>query len=146
MTLTLEHTLTFTVVECGKCGVTFGLSDSFIAARREDHGTWYCPNGDGRRYTAKNETEKLAEQLEREKRYRGYAETRNTVLLDQLEATERSRAALRGHLTRARNKIANGVCPVGNCRRHFDNVQDHIASEHPQWHVTDPETGKAAVL
>lgn len=143
---TVETVVTIQAHECGACGVVFGMSETFITARRNDHQTWYCPNGHPRVFNSKSEAEKLTERLAREKGWRESAEARNTALQDQLDATERSRSALKGHLTRARNKIANGVCPVGNCRRHFDNVQEHIASEHPQWHVTDPETGKAAVL
>jgi hypothetical protein len=144
-TLTLTYTGTLTITECGVCAVPHAIPQEMYADRLNNGGNWWCPNGHKLHFIT-TEAQKLEKQLAQEKRYRGWAETRATSLRDQLDAAERSRSALKGHLTRARNKIANGVCPVGNCRRHFDNVQEHIASEHPQWHVTDPETGKAAVL
>lgn len=148
MPLTQEFVGTLVIVTCGAdgCSLTFGMSQEFYDARRKDHRTWYCPDGHPRCYNGESD-------LQREKRLRAAAERSRsaawahaTAADDQRRATERSNRALRGHLTRARNKIANGVCPVGNCRRHFDNVQAHIASEHPSWSVMDPETGKAAVL
>lgn len=143
---TLLDTSTLVIEECCECHTRFAMTTDLNTQRRDDHKLFYCPNGHSQYYSGKSEKERLREELEREKRRRGWSEASLTATRDQLQASERSRAALRGHLTRARNKIANGVCPVGNCRRHFDNVQEHIATEHPQWHVTDPETGKAAVL
>ena len=145
-TMTIETVLTIESHTCGECGVVFGMTPKFKESRKNDHRTWYCPNGHQRAFTGKSESEKLSEQVAQMRRYNANANAALTSARDQLDASERSRAALRGHLTRARNKIASGVCPVGACRRHFDNVQEHIASEHPKWHMTDPETGKAAVL
>jgi len=34
-------------------------------------------------------------------------------------------------LTRMTNRIAFGVCPC--CHRHFDNLQRHIATKHPEF-------------
>lgn len=152
MTITIGETTTYVgelvtmVCSNERCGVVYALSDNYVAARRRDHETFYCPNGHARHYPGESDIEKaqrlrrLALSRERDA-WAALSATR-----DQLRASERSKAALRGHLTRARNKIANGVCPVGNCRRHFDNVQAHIATEHPTWSLTDPETGKAAKL
>lgn len=151
-TITVGETTTYTgelvIVQCGavNCGVVFALSDNYVNARRADHATWYCPNGHARHYPGESELEKAKRLRKVAIEDANRAWTALGAANDQRRAAERSAAALRGHLTRARNKIANGVCPVGNCRRHFDNVQAHIATEHPTWHVTDPETGKAAVL
>lgn len=136
---TLLDTSTLVIEECCNCHTRFAMTEELQDQRRRDHKSFYCPNGHGQSYVGETEEQRLRRQLDS-------ARMDRTWYRDQLEASERSKAAIKGHLTRARNKIANGVCPVGNCRRHFDNVQEHIASEHPQWHVTDPETGKAAVL
>ena len=56
------------------------------------------------------------------------------ALEDQLAAAERSARAYRGHLTRMRNRIAAGVCPVPGCRRTgLTQTLRHIASQHPEW-------------
>ena len=152
MTITIGETTAYAgelvTIQCSSagCGVVFALSDNYVAARRRDHATWYCPNGHARHYPAESDIEK-AQRLRRQAREREeHAWAALSAARDQLQASERSRSDYKGHLTRARNKIANGVCPVGNCRRHFDNVQAHIQSEHPGWHLTDPETGKDADL
>lgn len=138
--LTMQYTGTLAIETCCNCGITFAMPQDFMARARRDHDLWfYCPQGHRQHYIGETEEQKLARQLRS-------ARMDEQWYRDQLHASERSKAALKGHLTRARRKIANGVCPVGNCRRHFDNVQAHIASEHPQWSVTDPETGKAAEL
>ena len=54
----------------------------------------------------------------------------------------RSLIAYKGHLTRARNKIAAGNCPAPGCGQHFANVREHMKFKHPDYHLVDPETGK----
>lgn len=58
-------------------------------------------------------------------------------------AEHRSNAALRGHLTRWRKRVANGVCPVAGCHRHFPNVQAHVATQHVDWLAEHPEVFEA---
>lgn len=136
------------IIECAHtgCGVVFALSDNYIAARRRDHATWHCPNGHTRYYPAESD-------IERAERLRKVALVdANTgwsayqASQDQLRASERSKAALKGHLTRVRNKIAKGYCPVPDCGQHFANVREHMLHKHPEFHLTDPETGKVATL
>ncbi|MEX1078912.1 MAG: hypothetical protein WED09_07375 [Homoserinimonas sp.] len=144
MTETLNYTGQLVVTTCW-CGMRQAIPSELMRMAEHTGTAVYCPVG--HTWVVKEtEADRLKKQLARQKEITGFAYASNTSLRDQLASAERSRAALKGHLTRARNRIANGVCPVGNCRRHFDNVQAHIASEHPEWHVTDPETGKAAVL
>ncbi len=134
------HIATLVTMTCCNCGTPFGIEQSLNDSLLANHDRWFwCPNGHQQHYIGETAEQKLRRQLRS-------ARSDATFYQDQFQASERSKAALKGHLTRARNRIANGVCPVGNCRRHFDNVQAHIASEHPTWSVTDPETGKAAVL
>lgn len=55
---------------------------------------------------------------------------------EQLASERRSAAALRGHITRLKNRIVAGVCPVPGCKRSgFSNVMRHVASKHPEWHA-----------
>lgn len=140
MTTTASEVLiTFEVCECTVCGVSYGMTVNYRNSRRRDHKTWYCPNGDSQYFPGESEIEKA-------ERLRKAATARAEALRDQLNASERSkadlersRAALKGHLTRARNRIANGVCPVAGCHRHFDNVQAHMTTEHPTYRIADSE-------
>lgn len=103
------------------CGVHFAVPES-LEREYEDRNVraLYCPLGHS---MVPKKGYSKAEELER-------AEARERHLLDQLDAAERSKAALRGHLTRLRNRLVNGVCPW--CNRHFTQVRRHVTSQHPE--------------
>lgn len=113
------------VKTCGTCGVVFAIPDALEDECRQNHNrSWYCPNGHDRHYIGKTEAEKLRESLERERARAGrYAAER-----DQTEARLR---AQKGATTKLRKRIAAGCCPV--CRRNFQALADHIASQHPDF-------------
>ena len=46
-------------------------------------------------------------------------------------AAERSAAAYKGHLTRVKRRVGNGVCPC--CNRTFKNLADHMTTKHPDY-------------
>lgn len=141
---TLTYTGQLEVTTCW-CGLPHAIpADLMSEARLSGRAIW-CPLGH-EWVVRKTDRQKHREEVERLERNLQMVRASRDAAEDQARAAERSKAALRGHLTRAKNRIANGVCPVGNCRRHFDNVQAHIATEHPTWSVTDPETGRAAHL
>lgn len=138
----MPETLTFTgeltITTCW-CGIAMALpADLYRHAQNHKGFAVHCPLGHTWVFT-ETETErqrKRAESLERQLRMSREATQWER---DQRLAGERSNAAYRGHLTRLRNKIANGVCPVADCRRHFDDVQAHIATKHPAWAAEHPE-------
>ena len=137
---TLTDTSRLVVEECCVCGIRFAISNDFRNQCINNHSkAFYCPNGHDQYFVGETEAQKLKRQLEA-------ARTDRTWYRDQLQASERSKAALKGHLTRARNKIAAGNCPVPDCGQHFANVREHMKHKHPDYTLTDPETGKAAVL
>lgn len=124
---------------CHRCGIPYGMPDAFDTRRRNDGGTFYCPNGHGEAYreTKEDRLRKRAEQLER--RLRSTQDTADRWRAN-AEAERRSAIAYKGHLTRVRNRIAAGVCPVPGCKRSgFDRVMAHIASQHPDWLHEHPE-------
>lgn len=51
---------------CSSCGVRYSLPDHMEKARREDHDTFWCPNGHGQHFPGKTEKEKRIEALELE--------------------------------------------------------------------------------
>lgn len=121
--------------ECGGCGIVWGVPNEWDTCRREDGKTFYCPNGCPRAY---NESEadrlkKRVELLENRVRWRD----------DQLDAAQRDAklsryrmAAAKGQLTKIKNRIARGVCPVPGCKRSGlgADVVAHIATCHPDFH------------
>lgn len=140
-TLTYQYTGTLEITECANCHMEFGISPAFIKQRRNDHQSFYCPNGHSLSFSGKSEAQKLAEELAREKKYRGWSESALTAARDQLGATERSLVGHKAAKTRLKNRIAAGVCPC--CNRTFQNVAAHMSGQHPDFaHKADSSTTK----
>ncbi|SIE38084.1 Uncharacterised protein [Mycobacteroides abscessus subsp. abscessus] len=126
MSATFTAVDTYTVIHCGHegCGVPFALNDEFIRQRREDHRTWYCPNGHSRYYPQMNETELAKARAARLERQLANRE-------EDLRAAKAAHAVTKGKLTKTRNRIAKGVCPC--CNRSFVNLGKHMAGQHPDF-------------
>jgi hypothetical protein len=129
MTTTLLTTGTvLEVTSCCECGVEFAAPARLLDTRREDHQNFYCPNGHTLHYPGKSKVERLQQQLD-------WANGRKTALADQLDASERSRRALRGVNTRMRNRVAAGMCPC--CKRTFQNLAEHMSGQHPTFAASE---------
>jgi hypothetical protein len=126
------------VLDCGECGVIFALNTDYEGRRRADGRTFYCPNGHPRAW-AESEVDRQRKRAELAEQQARAARVARDAARDQAQAAERSARALRGHLTRLRNRIANGVCPVTGCRRNFADVRAHITGQHPEWAHEHPE-------
>ena len=127
------------VNECPSCGIVYGVPDDFYEACRRNGERFYCPNGHSLGWS---ETDADRERKRADRAERALSAERDTArrLRDNVERERRSAAAYKGHLTRARNRIANGVCPVPGCKRSgFDHVADHIRDKHPDWAHEHPE-------
>jgi hypothetical protein len=131
-------TVNLEVTDCPVCGIIHGFPEDLSARRSEGGGTIYCPNGHAWHYI---ETE-VARQRKRadvaEERLK-WARSATRAAQDQADAAEHSARAYKGHLTRMRNRIANGVCPVQGCRRNFADVKAHVLTQHPTWAHEHPE-------
>lgn len=130
-------TTSIRALDCPECGITFGIGAEFEKRRREDKRGFYCPNGHSQWFPGKTAEDRMREErdaarslAEREARRRQNAEIN-------AEHERRSAAAYKGHATRIRNRIKNGVCPAG-CNRHFDNIRRHIATKHPDFQIPEP--------
>lgn len=133
MSATLTTIETYTIIHCSHegCGVPFALADSFIAARRADHKTWYCPNGHSRYYPGKSEVEQAqAKVAQLERRLANRDEDLRSERAAH-EVTERRRRAAKGQLTKTKRRVANGVCPC--CNRTFADLGRHMAGQHPDY-------------
>lgn len=108
---------------CCVCGIVFGLPDFLDKQLRTKGTSFYCPNGHILGYTDP-ELKKVKQKLELYKQW--YAAEQ-----EDHEATRRSLRATKGVLTRTKNRIAAGVCPC--CKRHFENLQRHMDSKHPDY-------------
>jgi hypothetical protein len=128
-TTTQTYTGVLVLHWCWSCSIPYGLDQDFNRRNREEGRTWYCPRGHATVF-GNSKLELAREETERERRRRKQADARATAWQDQAQAAERSARATRGHLTRLRRRIANGVCPW--CKRSFKNVADHVKGQHPE--------------
>lgn len=111
-------------VNCYSCGTTFGMDSQFYADRLRDHRNFYCPNGHQQHFIGKSEEDRLREHLEKER-------SRAEFYRREAETQRRSKSAIKGQLTKTKNRIANGVCPC--CKRSFADLHRHMTSKHPDY-------------
>jgi chromosome segregation ATPase len=128
---TITYTGQLKVTTCW-CGIELAIPENLYRRAHDEGASIYCPLGHTFVFTETTK-QRLERQLQKAREARDWAYTSMNAARDQARAAERSKAAMKGHLTRMRNKVANGVCPVTGCRRHFDNVQDHIRTVHDAW-------------
>ena len=100
----------FKIENCYFCGTPFGLEKQYIAARRRDHGTFYCPNGHGQIYTGTSDADLLAEERRKNSRLVGQ--------LDQAKA----------ELKEKDNRAKAGDCPL--CGKHVYQLERHMKRQH----------------
>lgn len=109
-------------ITCGKCGIEFAVPDHL-----DDHATFWCPNGHARGFVGETEAQRLAKELETQKRATEFQREQRLL-------AERSLVAQKAQTTKARNQLArtaNGICPC--CNRTFQNVMRHMATKHPDF-------------
>jgi septal ring factor EnvC (AmiA/AmiB activator) len=111
------------------CGIVFAIPANRERWMREkDTNSCYCPEGHSFHYSSNRRTA-----LERELTAARDAAAQARAERDQAEASARGYKAA---ATRARKRHAAGICPA--CKRTFQNVQRHMASQHPDY---KPEEG-----
>lgn len=127
------------VVRTCWCGIRHAIPSELATTAEENKGqVVYCPLG--HEWVASVHEQREADRL------RGLLQNerqRLSATRDLLKHEERSHAATRGHLTRAKKRAHAGVCPVQGCKRHFKDLERHMASKHPGF-ARDREPGGEA--
>jgi len=121
---TIYKTESFKIEHCFNCGVPFCITTELQERRLRDHKTFYCPNGHGQVYTGETKAQKLARKVAR-------LESEMDQKNARIERIERSRSAMKGQVTKIKNRVAAGVCPC--CNRTFQNLARHMKGQHPQY-------------
>lgn len=130
------YTGTLVIEECCECHMDFGMTPSFQKARRDDHRNFTCPAGHPQHYPGQSEEERLRAQLATQEGATTSARAARDRARAERDTFKRRNAALRGHLTRMRKRIAEGICPVAGCKRSGfkgDRMHQHLETKHPDW-------------
>jgi len=128
-TTNLEYVGELVVVRCW-CGIQHAVPKSLrdLQDRQFNDGkdprSIYCPLGHQHVPGGETESERLRRTLVQER-------ARHDQTRAELRETELQRRAEKGAKTRLAKRIAAGVCPC--CKRHFANVQRHMATKHPSF-------------
>ena len=113
---------------CYECGVLFGIESDHRQTLLRTKRNFCCPNGHQQHYTGEPDKAR-AERLERELEE---TQRRNH---DRAQHQENVIRVLKGHRTRLKKRIANGVCPCYN--RSFANLHAHMTTQHPDYAKQD---------
>lgn len=124
MSVTYEIATTFEPLSCGSCGVQFAMTETMYKKLRRNKKYFYCTNGCHIHFYTESDEERLRRQLDSERE-------ENRGLSYRLDHANRSRAALRGQVTKIKRRVGNGVCPC--CDRSFQDLKRHMEGQHPNW-------------
>lgn len=125
---------------CVNCGMTFAMPLDFQNRRRDDHASFCCPMGHSQHYAGKSETEKLRDELTRERARLDQEKALTESLSRSLTFTERQVSARKAVATKLRKRIAAGKCPC--CHAQFKDLKTHMKAQHPSW---NPEQAAEAI-
>lgn len=115
MTL-LDVSVTLQRITCCSCGIVYAIPQTFQQEVRDNHQTFYCPNGHRQWYPAESESEKLLKLLRQRENELAQKVTANIQLDNQL--------------TKIKKDIAVGKCPC--CGKTFKHLANHMARKHPK--------------
>ncbi len=113
----------FLLEQCCSCNIYFYIPESKYNTCKADGSNFFCPNGHSLIYSDN--------ELTKEKKRREWAERSRDQYQKYWKDEEKKRRALKGQLTKTKNRISNGVCPC--CKRSFQNLKKHIGHMHPEY-------------
>lgn len=138
---TMAYSGKLVVTSCW-CGIRLAVPSSLYEFANRNHSQGiYCPIGHTFVFSGQTALEEIKAELAAERRYIESLNRTVTSLNDRIDTVSRSRAAVKGQLTKTKKLIDRGLCPYG-CRRHFADVARHIKSQHDGQELPDgpPQT------
>jgi hypothetical protein len=107
-------------ITCYKCGIEFAVPNHWDNKRRDDHQTFWCPNGHPQSYVGKTQTER---DLEAARQEVDYLRRDAAFKAEQIKTLERKQK-------RQTRRIHAGVCP--HCSRTFRQLAAHMKTKHAE--------------
>jgi len=129
---------TLVEVQCYKCGIRFGLIQSYYDLRKRDKKEWYCPNGHTQYFIGETAEQRLRRELRAEeakhrktKQTLKTQQTRTANYREDNDAKDRQMISLRGTITMLRRYMKDGKCPC--CHKTVDDLPGHLKEKHPHF-------------
>jgi hypothetical protein len=111
----------FDLQDCPECGIQFCTPPGYEGRRRNDHGSFHCPNGHRMSFHEKTPFEIATEEKNKVQAKLNEEQHARLVLEKQLAEEKKKRATLE-------TRISHGVCPC--CNRTFKDLERHMNSKH----------------
>lgn len=125
------------VEDCIHCGMQFAVSKNWQDKKRNDHSTFYCPNGHSMAYNVEGPVAK-AERLAKKAELDAQARI-NDARHAQLVAEKERDSAIRAKRKMER-RISKGVCPC--CNRTFEDLHRHMSTKHKDYALPPGKNAK----
>jgi hypothetical protein len=119
------------------CGISFAIPESlkkhYVRENETKPGSFalHCPMGHPFVPGGKSETDKLRDDLAREKHSREQAESRASELYREKEHVERRLRGTKSVVARMKRRTVQGRCPC--CSHQFKDLKQHMTAKHPDW-------------
>lgn len=123
----------FEVMTCPTCGVQYALEERYVKDKRDQGESgkgWTCPNGCSLIFR-KSTADHLRDQLRAKDAQLAREQSSHDQTRAERDHAEARRRAEKAAKTKIKNRVAHGVCPC--CNRTFQNLQRHMASQHPDF-------------
>ncbi len=125
-TITMQTTLE--LITCVRCGVAFAAPTDMLDRRRQDHDSFYCPNGHNLSFPQQSDAEKAQAEAEKYKKLWKQEQAYAADVLNERNAAQKQ-------MTKLKKRVAHGVCPC--CNRSFVQLARHMATKHPDYTKED---------
>lgn len=131
----MQVVTTMCVLNCIKvgCGILFAIPIDFSNNRRDDHATFYCPNGHQQFYPGESDVEKARRETRETQARLNQAEHARLVAVKEREKAIRDKR-------KVERRVAHGVCPC--CTKTFADVANHMVTEHPAYRLPEGKVAK----
>ena len=121
----------FRAIECGGCGIVFGMTQKTYERFNEHRRSFCCPNGCERHFVGMTDIERAQEAQKKAEGIAAAERDRHARTKRELEHTEARRRGEKAAKTRLKKRIKGGVCPC--CKRSFVQLTRHMATKHPEY-------------
>jgi hypothetical protein len=133
---------TLSTINCANCTMTFAMPKRFETGRRNDHKSFYCPQGHGQSFSGESDAEKLRRERDSARQALARVEDEKRQVI---AAAERKIAAAKKETTKLKKRASAGTCPC--CQRTVSQMARHMKTKHPEFvaeEITNVVAMKAA--